>query len=203
MSPGRAFKGGGRGPDGSVLGVGGRRPAAELAAADLVELLAFRVGSEEYVVDVRRVREVVAPLPVRRMPRIPAFLEGVADLRGEVIPVVDARRRFGLVAGTPTRKTKLVVVQVAGMPIGLVVDAVHEVLRIPRGAIRAAPPLAGKAAPRLFLGVVGGFSRAGRGGEGAAPPTGLKFLLNVKALLEPIGPDEMEAARARASAEPE
>jgi purine-binding chemotaxis protein CheW len=182
--------------------MGARRPAAEPGGAGLVELLAFRVGSEEYVVDVRRVREVVAPLPVRRMPRIPAFLEGVADLRGEVIPIVDARRRFGLVAGTPTRKTKLVVVQVAGMPVGLVVDAVHEVLRIPRDAIRAAPPLAGKAAPRLFLGVVGGLARAGRGGEAAAPPTGLKFLLNVKALLEPIGPDEMEAARARASAEP-
>jgi len=179
-------------------------PTAERGASPgaIVELLCFRVGSEEYVLDVRRVREVVVPPPVRRMPRVPAFLEGVVDLRGEVVLVVDARRRFGLTAGTPTRKTKLVVVQVAGMAIGLVVDAVTEVLRVPREAIRAAPPLAGKAAPRLFLGVVGGLVPSSRGGEGKAPPTGLKFLLNVKALLEPIGPDEMEAARALASGDP-
>jgi purine-binding chemotaxis protein CheW len=175
--------------------------AVERASVAIVELLAFRVGSEDYVIDVRRVREVVAPLPLRRMPRIPAFLEGVADLRGEVIPVVDVRRRFGLAAGTPTRKTKLVVVQVAGMPVGIVVDAVTEVLRVPREAIRAAPPLAGQAAPRLFLGVVGGYASSGRGGGGKAPATGLHFLLNVKALLEPIGPEELDAARASAGRE--
>jgi purine-binding chemotaxis protein CheW len=175
--------------------------AVERASGSVVELLAFRVGSEDYVIDVRRVREVVAPLPVRRMPRIPAFLEGVADLRGEVIPILDARRRFGLTAGTPTRKTKLVVVLVAGMPVGLVVDAVTEVLRVPREAIRGTPPLAGKAAPRLFLGVVGGYASHGRAREGKAPAARLHFLLNVKALLEPIGPEEVEAARARASRE--
>jgi purine-binding chemotaxis protein CheW len=157
---------------------------------------------EDYVIDVRRVREVVAPLPVRRMPRVPAFLEGVADLRGEVIPVVDVRRRFGLPAGTPTRKTKLVVVQVAGTPVGIVVDAVTDVLHVPRESIRAAPPLAGKAAPRLFLGVVGGYASPIKGREGKAAAAGLHFLLNVKALLEPLGPEELDAARSSASREP-
>jgi purine-binding chemotaxis protein CheW len=176
--------------------------AVEHASGAVVELLAFRVGSEDYVIDVRRVREVVAPLPLRRMPRVPAFLEGVVDLRGEVVPVVDVRRRFGLAAGTPTRKTKLVVVQVAGMPVGMVVDAVTEVLRVPRDAIRAAPPLAGKAAPRLFLGVVGGYAPLGRSREGKAVSTGLHFLLNVKALLEPIGPEELDVSRASAGREP-
>ncbi len=180
-------------------------PAARRSRVEIegpvVELFAFRVGSEEYVVDLHRVREVVAPLPVRRMPRIPPYLEGVVDLRGEVVPVVDVRRRFGLTAGTPTRKTKLLLVQVAGMPLGLVVDAVTEVVRVPRAAIRPAPALARRAAPRLFLGVVGGLADARSVREGRAGSTGLKFLLNVKALLEPIGPDEVEAARALASRE--
>jgi len=162
----------------------------------IVELVVFRVGSEEYAVDVRRVREVVAPLPVRRMPRVPDFMEGVADLRGEVIPVVDVRRRFGLNAGTPTRKTKLMVVHMGGAPVGLVVDAVLEVLRVPRAAIRPAPALAGRDAPGLFLGVVGGVGATRVGREGRSAPAGLRFLLNVKALLEAVGPAEMEAARA-------
>jgi len=177
--------------------------ATERAGSDageaVVELVVFRVGSEEYVVDVRRVREVVAPLPVRRMPRIPDFMEGVADLRGEVIPVVDVRRRFGLHAGTPTRKTKMMVVQMAGAPVGLVVDAVLEVLRVRRSAIRPAPPLAGRDAPGLVLGVVGGLAGARSPREGRSLSTGLKFLLNVKALLDPIQPDEVAAARALAA----
>jgi len=169
----------------------------QLAGADdaVVELVAFRIGSEEYVVDVRRVREVVPPLPIRRMPRIPDFLEGVVDLRGEVLPVVDVRRRFGLHAGTPTRKTKLMVVEMAGTPVGLVVDAVLEVLRVPRSAIRPAPPLAGRDAPGLFLGVVGSLASGRTGREGRSMPHGLRFLLNVKALFEPVSPEEMEAAR--------
>lgn len=169
-------------------------PPHDEGAPGLVELVVFRVGSEEYAVDVRRVREVVAPLPVRRMPRAPEFMEGVADLRGEVIPIVDVRRRFGLHAGTPTRKTKLVVVHVGGATVGLVVDAVLEVMRVPRAAIRPAPPLAGRDAPGLFAGVVGAQS-AGRAGREAR--SGLKFLLNVKGLFEP--PGDMEEARARAS----
>lgn len=169
------------------------------AADEVAELVVFRVGSEEYVVDVRRVREVVAPLPVRRMPRVPEFMEGVADLRGEVIPVVDVRRRFGLQAGTPTRKTKLMVVQMAEATVGLVVDAVVEVLRVPRAAIRPAPPLAGRDAPGLVLGVVGGLAGARSPREGRSQSTGLKFLLNVKALLDPIRPDDMAEARALAA----
>ncbi|HVP66341.1 MAG TPA: chemotaxis protein CheW [Anaeromyxobacteraceae bacterium] len=165
-------------------------------APSIAELVIFRVGSEEYAVDVRRVREVVAPLPVRRMPRVPEFMEGVADLRGEIIPVIDVRRRFGLHAGTPTRKTKLMVVHMGGSKVGLVVDAVLEVMRVSRAAIRPAPPLAGRDAPGLFLGVVGAHSGGRPGREGRS---GLKFLLNVKGLLDPMASRDMEKARALAS----
>lgn len=188
-----------------VGGAGGPHPPDSI-----VELCAFRVGSEDYVVDIRRVREVVPPLPIRPVPRAPEFVEGVVNLRGEVIPVVDVRRRFGLPAAPPTRKTRLLVAHVAGRVLALVVDAVLEVVRIPRSAIRAAPPPSGSEAPRLFLGVCGGEApaaapRAEGPGEPWAEspargaPTKLRLLLNVKALLQPIGPEEMAAAREAAS----
>jgi len=156
-------------------------------------------------VDIRRIREVVHPMPIRPVPRAPEFVEGVANLRGEVIPVVDVRRRFGLPAEPHTRKTKYLVAHVGGRVLALVVDAVLEVVRIPRSAIRPAPSAAEGGAPRLFLGVCGGdvpeaprpaapgMSRAEPRGRGA--PAKLRLLLNVKALLQPIGPEEMAAAR--------
>ncbi len=166
------------------------RPGAAPEADPVVELCAFRVGEEEYVVDLRRVREVVPPLPVRPVPRAPEAVEGVVDLRGEVIPVVDVRRRFGLPAAPPTRRARLLVTRLEGRVLALLVDAVLEVMRIPRSAIRPAPSLPGSGGPRLFLGACGG------------PGTGrLRLLLNVKALTEPIGPGGLEAARALAADE--
>lgn len=170
----------------------GPRRAAAASAGPGVELCAFRVGSEEYVVDLKRVREVVNPLPVRPVPRSPEAIEGVVSLRGEVIPVVDVRRRFGLEAAPPTRKTKLLVVLVAGRVLALVVDAVLGVMRIPRSAIRPAPAMPGREGPPLFLGACDGEARLPGGGPA------LRFLLNVKALTGPIAPEAVDAARALA-----
>jgi purine-binding chemotaxis protein CheW len=169
------------------------------AADPVVELCAFRVGDEEYALDLRRIREIVQPLPVVPVPRAPECLEGVMDLRGEVLPVVDVRRRLGL----PPReggRPKVLVVNVAGRLLGLVVDAVAEVLRIPRSAIGPPPPLLALGGPRLFLGVCG--AREGRGARTSAAgrPPRLRLLLNVKALLEPATPAVAAAARGRARA---
>lgn len=161
----------------------------------VVELCAFRVGEEEYVVDLKRVREVVTPLPIRPVPRAPEAMEGVVDLRGEVIPVVDVRRRFGLPVAAASRRARLLVVRIEGRVQALLVDAVLEVMRIPRSAIRPAPSLPGSSGPRLFLGACGG-----TGPDGASSRAGkLRLLLNVKALTEPIGPELLEAARALAA----
>jgi purine-binding chemotaxis protein CheW len=165
------------------------------AADPVVELCAVRVGGEEYVIDLKRVREVVNALPIRPVPRAPAAIEGVVDLRGEVIPVVDVRRRFGLEAVSASRKTKLVVVRIEGRVLALLVDAVLEVVRIPRSAIRPAPSLPGSEGPRLFLGACGGTEPAGA----RSGPAKLRLLLNVKALTGPIGPEALEAARALAA----
>lgn len=167
-------------------------PARDLGAgADpRAQLCTFRIGGEDYALDIMRVREIIHPLPITPVPRAPAFVEGVVRLRGEVIPVIDVRKRLALPASPPTRKSRFLVVNVAGRRIALVVDEVREVLRLPRSEIRAAPPLGPTAGPRFFLGVCGG-ERSG---------STLRLLLNVKALLDPSVPGEVEAARAQAEA---
>jgi purine-binding chemotaxis protein CheW len=168
------------------------------APADpIVELCAFGVGDEEYVIDIRRMREIAQPLPIVSVPRAPEWMEGVADLRGEVVPVLDVRRRLGLPRTAVTRRTKLLVVHVAGRILALLVDRVCEVIRIPRSQIGPPPAMDAGSGARLFLGVCGARQepakapiRRGRDDGApvrAAPPPRLRLLLNVKALLEPSG----------------
>ena len=171
-------------------------------AGERVELCTFRVGGEDYAVDIMRVREIINPLPVTPVPRAPRFIEGVVRLRSEIIPVVDVRKRFGLPALAPTRKTKFLVVRIGGRRLALVVDEVTEVVRLARSEIRPAPAFADDGAPRFFLGVCGGEAASPRGGQpGARRGTGrLRLLLNVRALLEGERAGEADAARAQAEA---
>src|SRR5512146_3105106 len=165
------------------------------APADpLAQLCTFRIAGEDYAIDIMRVREIIHPLPITPVPRAPACVEGVVRLRGDVIPVLDVRKRFGLSAAAPTRKSRFLVVNVAGRRLALAVDEVREVLRIPRSEIRPAPVLGAPGAPRFFLGACGGDRAGGRGGAT------LRLLLNVKALLDPATPGEADDARAQAEA---
>lgn len=180
---------------------GAARPArGRVGDEPLVQLCTFRVGGEDYALDIMRVREIIPPLPVTPVPRAPPFVEGVVRLRGEVIPVLDVRRRLGVPLIPATRKTKYLIVDVAGRRLGLVVDEVTEVLRIPRAEIRPAPALVDGGGPRFFLGVCGGEAGvqvAGRRGHGSGR---IRLLLNVKALLDPAVPGEAGAARQQAQA---
>lgn len=172
----------------------GSRGAAPAGDA-LVQLCTFRIGAEDYAIDIMRVREIIRPLPITPVPRAPAFVEGVVRLRGEVIPVLDVRKRLGVDAKASTRKSRFLIVNVAGRRIGLVVDEVCEVLRLPRSDIRPAPALGAPGAPRFFVGVCGG-----DGTTGARGAARLRLLLDVKALLDPSVPGEADAARAQAEA---
>lgn len=118
----------------------------------IVQLAAFRVGSEEYVVDIMRVREIIrsgAVTPVRKAPK---YVEGVLNLRGAVIPVIDLRRRFDL-PPIDSKTKKTMIVSLEGRTIGLMVDAVTEVVRVPKSAIQQAPELLDRRSAPYFLGV--------------------------------------------------
>ena len=120
----------------------------------IVQFVVFRLGDEEFALPISAVDEV-APVPeqITRVPKTPSFLEGVINLRGEVLPVVDQRRRFDMpkFEGDDTRR--LIVVRTARHRAGLIVDSVSEVLRSPADAIRPPPELTDDGA-RLISGVI-------------------------------------------------
>lgn len=120
---------------------------------DIVQLAAFRVGTEEYVIDIMRVREILRPLPITKVRKGPRFVEGVISLRGQVIPIIDLRRRFDVPA-EDHRHRKVIIMMIDGRVLGLVVDGMTEVVRVPRAEIRAAPGLLGADRAPYFLGVV-------------------------------------------------
>ena len=120
-----------------------------------LQFLVFRLGDEEFGLPIGAVDEVAAaPEQITRVPRTPKFLEGVVNLRGEVLPVVDQRRRFDMpgFAGD-ARRRRLIVVRTERHRAGLIVDSVSEVLRAPAAAVEPAPDLAQETTP-LVEGVI-------------------------------------------------
>jgi len=116
----------------------------------MLQLVSFRVGSEEYGLDIRSITEVVRPLKVTPLPRMPHFIEGVINLRGVIIPVVDLRKRFALASVIDNRRTMRMMITRGAVPgergakklLGLVVDGVNEVLHVPLKDIEPAPEAA-------------------------------------------------------------
>ena len=121
---------------------------------EITQLTAFKVGDEEYVVDILRIREIIRPLPVTPVRRGPRFVEGVISLRGSVIPVVDMRRRFGLPPlSSDSSKRRVIILVIDGRVLGLIVDAVTEVVRVPKSSIRPAPGFLDADRAPYFMGV--------------------------------------------------
>jgi purine-binding chemotaxis protein CheW len=102
------------------------------------QLVVFDLNEEAYGVDISAVREIIRMQEITRVPRAPEFIEGVINLRGKVIPVVDLRSRFSKPGTDRTDEHRIVVVDVGGQDIGMIVDAVTEVSRIPSSSIE--PP---------------------------------------------------------------
>lgn len=104
-------------------------------------LVGFRVGGVHYAADIMRVREIVNPLPLVSVPHSPSFVLGVADHRGNVIPIVDLRRRFGLSPVEPGIG-KWILAEARGQDVGYAVDDVTQVFGRPADGVRPPPDLA-------------------------------------------------------------
>ncbi len=117
------------------------------------QLVVFDLDSESYGVDIGAVREIIRMQEITRVPRTPEFVEGVINLRGKVIPVVDLRKRFGLNVGEESKDNRIVVVDIGGQDIGVVVDAVTEVLRIHASAIEPPSSVITSADSEYLLGI--------------------------------------------------
>jgi purine-binding chemotaxis protein CheW len=118
---------------------------------DSVQIVSFRVGGEEYGVDIRSITEVVRPLKITPLPRMPEFIEGVVNLRGILIPIVDLRKRFAVDRTAENAKKMRMLITKGTIPgasgagrelLGLMVDSVQEVLQVPGKDITPAPEAA-------------------------------------------------------------
>lgn len=105
-----------------------------------LQLVSFRLAKEEYGIEITRVQEIILLGEITRIPESPAFIKGLINLRNTVIPIVDLRLRFGMEEAQPTEETRIMVVAIAGKTVGLVVDGVNEVMRIPSDGIVPPPP---------------------------------------------------------------
>jgi len=105
------------------------------------QLVVFTLAKEHYGVRIAVVESIIKLQPITAVPCSPAFVEGVTNLRGRVLPVIDLRKRFGLPAEEPTKDTRIVVVEMNGTLVGMIVDAVSEVLRVPVESIESPSPI--------------------------------------------------------------
>jgi purine-binding chemotaxis protein CheW len=108
---------------------------------DSIQVVSFKLGSEEYGVDIGQVQEINRMVAVTHVPRAPQFMEGVINLRGQLIPIIDLRTRFGMDRAEHTKNTRIVVTEIGTKRIGMVVDSVSEVLRLPLEQIEEAPDM--------------------------------------------------------------
>jgi len=115
--------------------------AAPLAAA--LEVLSFKLGNEEYGIDILKVQEIRGYEQPTRIANSPAFVKGVVNLRGVIVPIVDMRVRFGLDDVQYNSFTVVIILNVASRTVGMVVDSVSDVLELEAGQIKAAPEFNG------------------------------------------------------------
>ena len=108
---------------------------------ELLQLVTFSTGDEEFGVDILRVQEIIRMMDITKVPNSPEFVEGVINLRGKVIPIIDLRRRFGLQSKAHDKHTRIIVIEINTMIVGFVVDSVSEVLRIPTSTVEPPPPV--------------------------------------------------------------
>lgn len=106
-----------------------------------LQLVIFKIGEEEFGVEINQVKEIVRLVPITPVPRSPAFVEGVVNLRGQILAVIDLAKRLRLVESPRTDQSRIVVIEMEGNVAGMIVDEVTEVLSLPTANIEKTPEL--------------------------------------------------------------
>ena len=111
---------------------------------DILQLVSFKLGSEEFGVEILSVQEIIRIIDITEVPNAPHFVEGVINLRGKVLPVVNLRSRLGFPEKEFDKSTRIIVVEMDGKNVGFIVDSVSEVLRIPTSLTEPPPDMVGR-----------------------------------------------------------
>jgi purine-binding chemotaxis protein CheW len=117
------------------------------------EFVSFHVGAQEFCIDIMGVREIRGWTQATPLPHAPSYVRGVINLRGAVLPIVDLAMRFGLGLTEPTPRSVIIVVQVQQQVIGLLVDAVSDILTVPEASMQPTPDIASDLAKTFVKGV--------------------------------------------------
>jgi purine-binding chemotaxis protein CheW len=108
---------------------------------ELLQLVSFNIGQEEFGLGIQSIQEINRMVEITRVPNSPDFVSGVINLRGKVIPIINLRKRFGFPPKENDKNTRIIVVELGNMVVGFVVDAVSEVLRIPKNITEPPPSI--------------------------------------------------------------
>ncbi len=120
---------------------------------DLIQLVGFKLGNEDFGIDISRVQEINMMMQLTKIPNSNKFIEGVVNLRGKIVPVVNLRERLGLSKKADDSRTKIIVSDVNNKLVGYIVDEVNEVLRISKSIIEPSPDIVTGIESELIEGV--------------------------------------------------
>jgi len=137
-----------------MLSATAQRPSASNAAtSNAAEYLTFRLGQEEYGIDILRVQEIRSYEPPTRMAHAPEFIKGVIDLRGVIVPIVDLRLKLGCAQAEYTEFTVVIILNLGMRVVGMVVDSVSDVTMLRQDNIRPAPEFSASVDTRYIKGL--------------------------------------------------
>lgn len=126
----------------------------QTVASELVlQLVTFTLNKEEYAVNILSVQEINRITEITRVPNAPDYVEGVINLRGKVIPVINLRKKFNLQVREIDESSRVIIMDIMGVTYGLIVDAVSEVLRIPADIVEPPPPMASSFSSMFIKGI--------------------------------------------------
>ncbi|AEE91392.1 CheW protein [Tepidanaerobacter acetatoxydans Re1] len=112
-------------------------------AENIRQFVEFKLGDEDYGIDILQVKTIERMMPITRVPKAPPFVEGVINLRGEIVPVIDLKKRFDLPLSETTDSTRIVIVSIDDITVGMIVDSATEVIQLSQDDIEPAPPITG------------------------------------------------------------
>lgn len=105
------------------------------------QIVVFELGSEHFGVEIASVESIIKMQPITQLPHVSSFVEGVTNLRGKVLPVIDLRKRFGLAPQETDKNSRIIVVSLDQTEVGMIVDEVSEVLTVPAGVVEPVPAI--------------------------------------------------------------
>lgn len=121
---------------------------------EIIQIVTFKINLEEYGLEILRVQEIVRLPHITRLPKAPIFIKGVINLRGNIIPILDLRVKFGLEPIKYSDTTRVIVVEIMDKKIGMIVDNVSQVVRVPKKSIAPAPPMVSGISEKYLEGVI-------------------------------------------------